>query len=101
MSALLVDDDPGSRAANLGRLERGGYLVTSCADVAEGLRLARNSTHDVIFLRLGKGGSGNTSFLEHLRAQDETRHVRVVILSRDRDRAMAKLGLNVIDHESW
>ena len=99
-SALLVDDDPASCAGNVNRLERGGYKVTSCADAAAGLRLTQDSTYDIIFVHFS-GRSGSTSFLEKLRTQDHTRHVQVILLSGQHDRAMAKLALNVIDHESW
>jgi DNA-binding response OmpR family regulator len=101
LNALLVDDDQTSRVGNLGRLEREGYRVTCCPDAAAGLRLAKDTTHDVIFLHIGQEGSGSLAFLEELRANDHTRHVPVVLLSGRRARRMARLGLNVVANGSW
>jgi CheY-like chemotaxis protein len=96
-NALLVDDGTGSRKGNLSRLERSGYHVTLCADPESGLRLALEAAHDVIFLRIGREGSGSTAFIEALRAHDHTRHTPVVLLSGHRARAMSRLGLTVVE----
>jgi CheY-like chemotaxis protein len=97
VSALLIDDDAVSRPAHLERLQRDGYQVTSCADPAAALSLAQHSAPDVIFVHIGRRGSGSLPFLDGLRSDDQTRHVPVVILSNYRAHPIARLGLTIVD----
>jgi CheY-like chemotaxis protein len=101
VSALLVDDDPSSRTATMERLQREGYEVTLCADPAAALSLAQRSLPGIIFVHIGRRGSGSLPFLDGLRADDQTRHVPVVILSNNRARSITRLGLSVVDQGQW
>lgn len=101
VSALLIDDDAVSRSAHLERLQRDGYHVTSCADPAAALSIAQNSAPDVIFVHIGRRGSGSLPFLDGLRSDDHTRHVPVVILTNNRARSITRLGLTVVDQGQW
>ena len=75
--ALLVDDDSKTTPVHLHRLTQDGYRVTTVADSAGALTLARETQPNVIFVHLGAKGSGNSAFIVSLRAADDTRHGRV------------------------
>ncbi|MDQ6900677.1 MAG: response regulator [Candidatus Dormibacteraeota bacterium] len=98
-AALLVDDDPTTTAQHARRLEEEGYRVTKAGDAVTALSLARQSPPDIIFVHMGRGGSGSTQFIQALRANDVTRNVRVALLSSYYDRSLERLGLT--SHESW
>jgi DNA-binding response OmpR family regulator len=98
-TALLVDDDPTTSTQNARRLEAEGYRVTRAGDAVTALSLARQSPPDIIFVHIGRGGSGSTQFIQALRSNDATRNVRVALLSSYYDRSLERLGLTA--HESW
>jgi DNA-binding response OmpR family regulator len=98
-AALLVDDDPTTSAQHARRLEEEGYRVTKAGDAVTALSLARQSPPDIIFVHMGRGGSGSTQFIQALRSNDVTRNVRVALLSTYYDRSLERLGLTA--HESW
>jgi twitching motility two-component system response regulator PilH len=100
-SALLVDDGMATGANYMGRLEREGYRVTRTSDPAAGLSFAKQSAPRVIFVNIGRGGSGSSTFLHALRSNDQTRHIPVSILSSYYDPARERLGLTLIGGSLW
>jgi CheY-like chemotaxis protein len=98
-AALIVDDDPSSTAAHVRRLEDEGYRVTKAADAASALNLIKQSTPDIIFVHIGRGGSGSTQFIQALRSNDLTRNIRVALLSSYYDRSLERLGFTA--QEAW
>jgi DNA-binding response OmpR family regulator len=98
-TALLVDDDSTTSVKHARRLEDEGYRVTKAGDAVTGLSLAKQSPPDIIFVHLGRGGSGSTQFIQALRSNDATRNVRVSLLSSYYDRSLERLGLT--SQESW
>ena len=98
-TALLVDDDPATTPQHARRLEDEGYRVTKAGDAVTALSLAKQSPPDIIFVHIGRGGSGNTQFIQALRSNDVTRNVRVALLSSYYDRSLERLGLTA--QESW
>jgi len=98
-TALILNDDPATTAAHARRLEEEGYRVTKASDAATALALAKQSPPSVIFVHVGRGGSGSSPFIQALRSNDLTRHIRVVLLSNYYDRSLERLGLTA--HESW
>jgi CheY-like chemotaxis protein len=98
-TALLVDDDPATTAAHARRLEEEGYRVTRVGDATTALAFARQSPPDIIFVHMGRGGSGSSQFIQALRSNDATRNIRVALLSSYYDRSLERLGLTA--QESW
>jgi CheY-like chemotaxis protein len=98
--ALLVDDDADSAAVHLRRLTHDGYHVTAASDSAAALALAKQSQPNVIFVHLGKKGSGSTAFIVSLRAADDTRHIPVHVLSNYYDPTLERLRLTPHSRDS-
>jgi CheY-like chemotaxis protein len=98
-AALIVDDDPATTAQHVRRLEGEGYRVTKAADAASALNLIRQSTPDIIFVHMGRDGSGSSQFIQALRSNDSTRNIRVALLSSYYDRSLERLGFTA--QESW
>jgi CheY-like chemotaxis protein len=96
-TALLLSDDSSTAAVR--RLEDEGYRVTRVAEAATALTLAKQSPPDVIFVQAGRGGSGSSQFIQALRSNDLTRHIRVSLLSSYYDRSLERLGLTA--QEQW
>ena len=99
--ALLVDDDSQTTAIHLRRLIKDGYQVTTVADSASALDLAKQMQPNVIFVHLGKKGSGSTAFIVTLRAGDDTRHIPVEVLSSYYDPVLERMGLTPLSRDSF
>jgi CheY-like chemotaxis protein len=93
----MVNDDGSTSETYLRRLQHEGYLVTRTADPAEALVLAKQSTPQIqmIFVNIGRGGSGSSIFLQALRSNDQTRHIPVTILSSYYSRTLEDLNLGL------
>ncbi len=98
-TALLVDDNPVSRAANGRRLSREGYSVTLAAEAGLALGLAERHRPAVIFLHLGRDGSGAAQLIQQLRASDSCRHIPVVMVPDEPDRG--RRGLHSVLRSGW
>ena len=79
-TALLVDDDVASRLTNRTRLEGEGYAVVLANDETEGLNRAKQSSPSVIYIHLVAGSRGSIPFMQALRADDNCRHIPVVVI---------------------
>lgn len=101
LRALLVDDDAATSPLHVQRLAEHGYEVTASASAEAGLAIALRSPPDVIFLHVGQKGWGGSAFIVGLRADDVTRHVPVVILSRLYDPKLRRLGLTTHGDGFW
>jgi CheY-like chemotaxis protein len=78
---LLVEDSRFLRLANERALIRAGYRVVTAADGEEALRLARESTPDLILLDMLLPKVGGPEVLRSLRTTPLTAPVPVVVLS--------------------
>ncbi|MDA3626276.1 response regulator transcription factor [Saccharopolyspora sp. WRP15-2] len=76
---LVVDDEPGIRAALQRGLSAEGMEVTAAADGTEALRLAHTGAFDVLVLDVVLPGLSGYRVLERLRAQDVT--IPVLLIS--------------------
>jgi len=92
----MVNDDGSTSETYLRRLQHEGYLVTRTADPAEALVLAKQSTPQMIFVNIGRVGSGSSISLQALRSNDQTRHIPVTILSSYYSRTLEDLGLTQV-----
>lgn len=87
---LVVDDSGDSRALLTGLLDAHGYSVREAADGCEALELAREA--DLLLLDLRMPGLDGLGVCRHLRAQDATRFLPVMVvtaLSNREDRIAA------------
>lgn len=96
--ALLVDDDASTAPVYMQRLEGEGYQVTKTTDSTIALSVARQLSPDIIFIHLGKRGSGSSTFIQMLRSHDETRNIPITLLSKYYDRSLERLGLTAVEH---
>ena len=99
--ALLVDDEPDSRAAQQTRLEREGYTVFVATNQADALSRAKQALPQIICVHLATGGT--VPLIQALRADDSCRHIPVVVLKdQPQVRAMPERAkLHAIPHDSW
>ena len=100
-TALLVDDEPSSRAAQQTRLENEGYSVMAVGDQADALSRAKQTLPQVIFIHLVT--SGTVSFIQALRADDSCRHIPVVVIKDQLPvkHVSGRAKLHAVPHDSW
>ena len=99
-TALLVDDDSVSRAAQHTRLEREGYTVFVAQNQGDALSRAKQMAPKVIFAHLGVAGLGNMGLIQALRSDDSLRHIPVVVI-RDMGVGARPPKLRSVPHDSW
>jgi two-component system alkaline phosphatase synthesis response regulator PhoP len=78
---LVADDDDDILLLVTTRLRRDGFEVVSARDGDEALALAREQRPDVAVLDIGMPGLDGLELLERIRADDELRDMRVVLLT--------------------
>jgi CheY-like chemotaxis protein len=100
-TALLVDDEPVSRKAQQERLEAAGYTVMVAQNQAEALNRARQGVPKVIFLHLVTGTTGNLPLIQALRAEDNCRHIPIVVIKDHVDARVAPTKLRSVSRERW
>jgi CheY-like chemotaxis protein len=100
-TALLVDDEPGSRNANQVRLEGQGYLVIVAENATEALRRVKQSAPKVIFVHLVTTGRDNLALIQALRADDSCRHIPVVVVTNHLDIRVEKTKLKTVHRAAW
>lgn len=95
LKILLVEDDEGVADMYKLKLEMEGYQVSIAPDGEDGLRQAREAKPHMIFLDIRLPRMDGMSVLEHLRADDQTRHIPVVILSNYGEPPLIEKGLRL------
>lgn len=95
LKILLVEDDQGVADMYKLKLEMEGYDVSIAPDGEDGLRQARENKPTMIFLDIRLPRMDGMSVLEHLRADDQTRHIPVVILSNYGEPPLIEKGLKL------
>jgi DNA-binding response OmpR family regulator len=95
LKILLVEDDEGVADMYKLKLELEGYQVSIAPDGEEGLRQARDDKPHMIFLDIRLPRMDGMSVLEHLRSDDHTRHIPVVILSNYGEPPLIEKGLRL------
>jgi DNA-binding response OmpR family regulator len=81
MRILLIDDSRMLRQTQEKALIRAGYEVISAGDGEEGLRLARESSPDLILLDMMLPKIAGQDVLHTLKRDSRTKHIPVVILT--------------------
>lgn len=94
---LVVEDNELSRDALSRRLERRGYRVLAAVDGAEAIALAHQAQPDLILMDLGLPRVDGWEATRRLKADPETRHIPIIVLSAhamisDRDAALQAGG---------
>src|SRR6266480_3534368 len=94
---LLVEDNEASRDALARLLERRKYDVVVAGDGHQAVARARDAQPDLILMDLGMPGMDGWDATAHLKADPETRHIPIIVLSahampNDRHQALAAGG---------
>ena len=76
---LIVDDSPTEVHVMQKALERHGYRTAAAADGAEGVRLAREMSPDLIFMDVVMPGMNGFEVCRALRALPGSRHVPILM----------------------
>ena len=92
---LVVDDEPDITALVAYHLARAGYRVSTAANGAEALRLARIERPDLVILDLMLPGVSGYDVLAELRRLDDTRDVGVILLTARREEVDRIRGLTL------
>jgi CheY-like chemotaxis protein len=95
-SVLVVDDDPSTGSVYIKRLQDEGYQTTRAGDPTVALSLAQQARPGMIFVHMGRGGSGSSAFIRALRSNDATRHIPVTLLTSYFNRELEGLGLTPV-----
>lgn len=80
-TALVVDDDPDTRAALSVRLRSMDLVVTEAADGASAVMQARRNPPDVVLLDLGLPCGDGYSVLQRMRDLDSMQNVPILVIS--------------------
>ena len=91
---LLVEDNEASADALARRLERRDYSVVIAADGHQAVAFAKSKAPDLILMDLGLPGIDGWDATAHLKADPETSHIPIIVLSahampNDRHQALA------------
>lgn len=78
---LIVEDDPILRSAYETVLSMEGYTTTSAPDGLEGLRVARETSPDVILLDMLMPNLNGLEFLTALKAPQNHPHTKIIVFS--------------------
>lgn len=90
-SLLIVDDDEFNRDMLSRRLQRGGYTVQTASDGAEGLRLLRANTFDLVLLDLLMSNLDGYQVLLMIKSDPASREIPVIMLSAlDQEEGIAR-----------
>lgn len=78
---LVVDDDEGILEGFTAMLESGGYVVQTANDATTLLRLAKNSSPDLIILDILLSGTDGRIICKKLKNQENTKHIPIIMIS--------------------
>ena len=92
---LFVEDDPAVAQMYKLKLELDGYAVTVAPDGEAGLKMAKESRPDMIFLDIRLPKMDGFAVLERLRSADRTSEIPVIILSNYGERELVDRGLKL------
>lgn len=79
--ALIVEDDPATRALEEILLEADGFAVLTARNGEEGIRLARERCPSVILLDLALPSASGFDVLKILKGASDTAQIPVVLIS--------------------
>ncbi|MBM7113816.1 hybrid sensor histidine kinase/response regulator [[Archangium] primigenium] len=91
--ALVVDDSLTARALHRAMLEAGGFTVHLAASGARALERLQTEEYDVIICDLEMEEMNGTEVIAKLRAQPDTRHLPVILVSANDSASARSRGL--------
>jgi CheY-like chemotaxis protein len=89
---MVVEDNEPSREVLSRRLARRGYAIVAAEDGLQAVSMARAAKPDLILMDLGLPGIDGWEATAQLKADAETRHIPIIVLSAhamSSDRALA------------
>ena len=92
---LFIEDDVDLAEMYRLKLEMDGYTVTRAPDGEEGLRLAGEIHPDIVFLDIRLPKMDGFAVLEAMRADDDLKHVPVIILSNYGEEELIERGMKL------
>ncbi len=92
---LVVEDEDDIRNLVVQQLQREGFAVVSASNGIDALALARKATPSLVVLDLMLPGLNGTEVCRRLRADPETRCVRVIMLSAGAEEIDRVVGFEV------
>ena len=95
VSVLFIEDDAAVAEMYRLKLELDGYTVTIAPDGEQGLKLARETPPDIVFLDIRLPRMDGFSVLEALRADAGLRRIPVIILSNYGEAELVERGLKL------
>jgi twitching motility two-component system response regulator PilH len=78
---LIVDDSPTEVHVMKKALEKGGYRTATAADGAEGIRMAREMTPDLIFMDVVMPGVNGYQATRTLSTDPKTRAIPIIMVT--------------------
>ena len=78
---MVVEDNEPSREVLSRRLARRGYEIVSAADGRQAVSMAHSAKPDLILMDLGLPGIDGWEATAQLKADDNTRHIPIIVLS--------------------
>jgi len=92
---LVVDDEPDIVALVAFHLVKAGYRVSTASSGSDAIEQAKHETPALIVLDLMLPGMSGFEVLEHLRADEGSRHVAVLMLTARREEPDRIRGLSL------
>jgi class 3 adenylate cyclase/DNA-binding response OmpR family regulator len=84
-SLLIVDDDQQNRTLLAARLQRAGHVIAMAENGRQALEMLQTQPFDLVLLDLLMPEMDGYQVLEHLQADDNLRHIPVIVLSAVED----------------
>jgi CheY-like chemotaxis protein len=81
---MIADDDPGILEAMQLMLEDAGYEVTIIED-GQIVQDMKGALPDMLLLDVWMSGMDGTSICRHLKSQDRTKHLPIILCSANKD----------------
>jgi DNA-binding response OmpR family regulator len=82
---LIIEDEPVIAEMMSILLETEGYTVISLADTGWARRKLHDKEVDLVMLDLNLGGEAGQSMCSYIKAQDDLKHIPVVLVSGNSD----------------
>jgi two-component system, OmpR family, phosphate regulon response regulator PhoB len=92
---LVVDDEPDIVALVAYHLAKTGYRVSTASNGIDALSIARHERPSLLVLDLMLPGMSGFDVLEHIRTEDGTRHIAVLMLTARKEEQDRIRGLSL------
>ena len=97
-NVLVIEDEPIIAEMMSILLEIDGYRVTSLADTGRARQKLHQKEVDLVMLDLGLKGENGQSMCAYIKAQDDLKHIPVILVSANSDLEQIKTDCGADDH---